>query len=127
LSGVCSGITRSGTRCTLSVTGASGFCHLHDPARSDERRRAASRAGKSRPNHELRDIKSLLSDLTDRVLKVEGTEALETGPAAVANQLINTRLRAIEVERKIRETEDLERRIEALEASSGRGGKRWLA
>ena len=40
---------------------------------------------------------------------------LETGPAAVANQLINTRLRAIEQERKVKETEELEERMEALE------------
>jgi hypothetical protein len=46
----------------------------------------------------------------------------------VANQLINTRLRAIEVERKIRETEDLEERIAALEAVPRQnGGSRWRA
>jgi methylphosphotriester-DNA--protein-cysteine methyltransferase len=53
-------------------------------------------------------------------------EPLEPGPAAVANQLINTRLRAIEQERKPRETEDLEARIEALERSQ-EGGRRWGA
>jgi hypothetical protein len=41
------------------------------------------------------------------------------GPAAVANQLINTRLRAIEQERKNKETEELEARIEALERRGG--------
>jgi hypothetical protein len=63
----------------------------------------------------LQEVKSLLATLTARVLKEEGTEPLETGPAAVANQLINTRLRAIEIERKIKETEELEARLEALE------------
>jgi hypothetical protein len=53
-------------------------------------------------------------------------EPLEPGPAAVANQLINTRPRAIEQERKPRETEDLEARIEALERSQ-EGGRRWGA
>jgi hypothetical protein len=62
----------------------------------------------------------LLKDLTERVLGQEGTEPLETGRAAVANQLINTRLRAIEQERKIKETEDLEARIEALEQARER-------
>jgi hypothetical protein len=47
-------------------------------------------------------------------LREEGAEPLETGPAAVANQLINTRLRAIEVERKIREQELILPRLEAL-------------
>ena len=53
--------------------------------------------------------------LTERVLSGE----LLPGPAAVANQLINTRLRAIEQERKNKETEDLEARVEALERASG--------
>jgi hypothetical protein len=48
------------------------------------------------------------------------------GPAAVANQLINTRLRAIEQERKNKETEDLEARIDALERQQGAGReRRW--
>ena len=50
-------------------------------------------------------------DLTKDVLSGE----IETGRAAVANQLINTRLRAIEVERKVREAEELEERLESIE------------
>jgi hypothetical protein len=47
-----------------------------------------------------------------------------TGRAAVAAQLINTRLRAMELERKIKETDELERRIEELEAiEANRGGR----
>jgi hypothetical protein len=53
----------------------------------------------------------LLEDLTARVLAGE----LETGRAAVANQLVNTRLRAIEQERKMRELEEMVDRLEALE------------
>jgi hypothetical protein len=53
---------------------------------------------------------------------------LQTGQAAVANQLINTRLRAIEQERKVKEAEELEARIEALEARMGqptKGARQW--
>ena len=53
----------------------------------------------------------LLEDLTERVLSGE----LATGSAAVANQLVNTRLRAIEQERKNKETEELAERVEELE------------
>ncbi len=81
----------------------------------------ASKAARSKPNRELRDIKAQLEDLTERVL----TGDLETGLAAVANQLINTRLRAIEQERKIKETDELEARIEALEQEGSGGGRRW--
>lgn len=72
----------------------------------------ASKAARAKPNREIRDVKAQLEDLTERVLAGD----LPTGPAAVANQLINTRLRAIEIERKIREAEELETRLEALEA-----------
>ena len=68
-------------------------------------------------------MKALCEDLTNRVL----AGSLQPGPAAVANQLINTRLRALEQERKNRETEDLEARIEAMERTHERakGARRW--
>ena len=110
---VCAGTKRDGSRCTATVEPPQTYCWWHDPANADERRRAASKAGRSRPNRELVGVKAQLQDLTRDVLAGD----LETGRAAVANQLINTRLRAIEQERKNRETEDLEARIEALERS----------
>lgn len=98
---------------------------VHDPANAEKRRRSASKAARSKPSRELRTIKAKLSDLTDQVLAGE----VETGRAAVANQLINTRLRAVELERKIREAEELEARIEELEraAEDQGGGRRWGA
>ena len=50
--------------------------------------------------------------MADAVLKGEQDRAA----AAVAGQLLNIKLRAIEIERKIREAEELEARLEALEA-----------
>lgn len=80
------------------------------------------------PSRELAEIKSLLSDLTERVLGGEGVEPLETGRAAVANQLLNTRLRAVEVERKIKEAEEFEERFAELERVSEQKGERgWGA
>ncbi len=124
--GVCPAITRSGERCTQSVKPGQEYCHRHDPARAEERRRAASRAGKSKPSRELAGIKTLLEELTDKVIGLE----MPSGVAAVANQLINTRLRAVELERKIKETQELEERLEALERAAERndqGGRRWGA
>jgi hypothetical protein len=108
---VCRASKANGEPCTLAATGPQGFCWAHDPANREKRQRMASRAAKSKPNREISSIKTLLEDLTERVLSGE----LQTGQAAVANQLVNTRLRAIEQERKIRETEELEERLEALE------------
>src|SRR5215204_7027938 len=107
----CAATKRDSSPCTATVEPPQRFCWWHDPANADKRRRAASKAGKSKPSRELPSIKSLLEDLTERVLSGE----LETGRAAVANQLINTRLRAIEQERKVRELEDVLVRIEVLE------------
>ena len=112
----CGFIEGNGDRCKGTATGPHGLCWAHDPENAEKRRGMASRAARAKPNRELRDLKVLLSDLTERVLGGD----LPTGPASVANQLINTRLRAIEQERKNRETEDLEARIEALERTHER-------
>ena len=123
----CGFIKGSGECCKGTATGPEGLCWAHAPENAEKRRRMASKAARSKPNRELRDIKALLSDLTERVLGGEGVETLEVGRAAVANQLINTRLRAIEQERKNKETEDLEARIEALERTHERekGASPW--
>jgi hypothetical protein len=115
----CSTIKGNGERCKGIAIRGYEWCAAHHPDYQDRRRRGASKGGKTggrgRPQTELQEIKALLAELTSRVLKEEGTEPLETGPAAVANQLTNTRLRAIELERKIKEAEELEARLEALE------------
>ena len=123
----CGFIKGSGDRCKGTATGPHGLCWAHAPENAERRRKMASRAAKSKPNRELRDLKALLSDLTERVLGGEGVEQLESGRAAVANQLINMRLRAIEQERKNKETEDLEARIDTLERTQGqeKGAGRW--
>ena len=108
---VCKATKRNGDPCTLPANGKQGFCWAHDPTTAEQRRRRAQRGGRAKANRELPTIKALLEDLTERVLSGE----IETGRAAVANQLVNTRLRAIEQERKMRELEELEERLEALE------------
>ena len=118
----CGFIKASGERCKGTATGAGGLCWAHAPENADQRRRMASKAARSKPNRELRDVKALCEDLTERVLAGD----LLPGPAAVANQLTNTRLRAIEQERRLREAEDLEARIEALERSQAKpAGSVW--
>jgi|SRR5215210_5613342 hypothetical protein len=113
--GRCAGITAAGSRCKAEAMPEEEWCWNHHPDYEQARRRRASKGGKrggrGRPQRETEAIKALLEELTERVLSGE----LETGPAAVANQLINTRLRAIEQERKMRELEELEERLEALE------------
>jgi hypothetical protein len=114
----CAAIKANGERCRLDAKGKQSVCWAHAPENAVARRKRASRGGKAKANQELPSIKALLEDLTEQVL--------ETGRAAVANQLINTRLRAIELGRKIKETDELEARIEALEQPQ-QGGRQWGA
>ena len=108
---ICRATKASGDPCRAPATEPHGYCWAHDPANAEQRSRMASKAARSRPSRELVRVKAQLEDLTRDVLAGE----LETSRAAVANQLINTRLRAIEQERKNKETEELAQRVEELE------------
>jgi hypothetical protein len=107
----CAGIKRDGGRCAVVVGPGRDHCYQHDPDRADERRRNASRGGRSKGGAELPDLKKKLKDLAADVM--EGK--VDRGRAAVANQILNTLIRAIEQERKIRETGELAERLESLE------------
>lgn len=124
----CAGIKRDGGQCTTIVKPPQTHCYQHDPARSEERRRNASRAGKSTGGREIRDLKRRISDLVDAVL--EGSQ--DRGRAAVAIQGFNALKGVLELERKVREVDELEARLEALElgvegSPEGRGGRKWGA
>ncbi len=116
---VCAAIKPDGARCKARAMKGSQWCFNHHPDYSQERRQNASKGGKrggrGRPagsgTEGLQDIKDLLKSLTDDVLCGD----VERATAIAANQLLNTSLRAIELERKWRETEELEGRLEALE------------
>ncbi len=111
LTSICTATKRNGEPCTLPSTGTSGLCWAHDPANAERRRRGQSRGGKNKPSRELANIKGRLSDLADDVLE----EKVDKGAAAVAGQLLNTYIRAVSVELKVREQLELIERLEALE------------
>ena len=121
----CSGTKRDGGRCTAIVSGSQTYCYQHDPARQAERKRNASKAARSKPNRELASIKQRLSELADDVLE----ERVERGVGAVTSQILNVYLRAVSVELKVKEVEDLEIRLEELEQAlkQQNKGKRYGA
>ncbi len=108
----CGGSKPTGEPCERIVPAFQDYCYSHDPNRVEERRRNASRAGKSKPSRELADIKRRLSELAEDVL--EGRK--DRSDAAVAGQLLNTVIRAVGVELKVREQEEVLARVEELEA-----------
>jgi hypothetical protein len=118
--GVCTGIKRDGTRCTAIVEPPQQYCWWHDPANADKRRRAASKGGKGGGSKEIRDLKKRISGVIDAVL--EGSQ--DRGRAAVAIQGLNALRGVLELERKVKETDELEARIELLEQSQ-EGGRAW--
>jgi len=79
----------------------------------EERKRAASKAGKSKPNRELIEIKQRLSDLATDVL--DGN--VDRSDAGVVSQVYNVLLRAISTELKVQEQLELQQRLEELEAA----------
>lgn len=107
----CAGIKRDGGRCAVVVGPGQNHCYQHDPARENERKRNASRGGRSKGAGELPALKRQLKDLATDVL--EGK--VDRGAAAVVNQILNTIIRTIEQERKQRELEEMAERLEALE------------
>jgi hypothetical protein len=124
----CLGTKRDNSPCTVSVEPPQTYCWWHDPANADARKQAAARggkrAGRGRPQAELRDIKQRLSDLADDVLE----EKVDKGVGAVVSQILNVYLRAVSVELKVREQTELIERLEALEAQAqNKGGRRWGA
>jgi glutathione S-transferase len=109
----CGGSKPDGSPCQRIVSPSQTFCPAHDPSRAEQRRRAASKAAKSKPNQEVAEIKQSLKALAEGVL--EGRVA--RADAAVVGQVYNVVLRTLELERKIREQEELMERLEELERS----------
>jgi hypothetical protein len=113
----CAAIKANGERCKGVAIGSSQWCYQHSPQHAQERRRNASKGGKRggrgrpSPAGELEEVKTLLRELTEDVLSGKQDKSIAT----IANLLLNTRLRAVELERKWKEVQELEGRLEALE------------
>ncbi len=117
---LCTATKRDGSPCTLSSNGQNGLCWAHDPKNAKRRRRGQSRGGKAKASAEIRDLKKQLEELVEEVR----AGRMERGDAVVVKQILNTRARLIELERKVKEQDEVIERIEALEAQRGGGNTR---
>ena len=121
----CQAIKANGERCKGAASGPNRGCWAHAPENAEQRQRTASKGGRSRSNPEVRDVKSQLKELYADV--VGGR--VESRVGAVAAQIMNTRLRAIELDQKLNENAELERKIdeveELLQAAEGRSNASW--
>ena len=96
----CTGITKAGEQCRLEATHGS-YCWSHAPEKAEERRRRASIGGRAGGNgrgggDEMAVIKAELAALTEDVRSGQ----VGTGVAAILVQIANTKLRALEQERR---------------------------
>ncbi len=117
---VCNAITRSGKRCSARAQPGQEWCYNHDPRRSEERRRNANAGGRARAQRqpsEIERIKKRIEEATSAVLRGK----LDSGIVAVAFQGFNALLRAMELERRLRE-DAFEERLKELEERARRNG-----
>jgi hypothetical protein len=107
----CTYIKPGGARCKGVPVSGSTLCAAHHPDYRERRRAGARRGGKARGAGELAEIKSEIRNVIEAVQEMK----LNRGVGAVVFQGYNTLLRAVEVERKVREVDELEERIVAME------------
>lgn len=119
----CRGTKPDGSPCERIVPASQSYCYSHDPGRKAERRRNATRAGRSKPNREMVEVKSRLRELAEDVLAGRTDRA----DAAVAGQLLGTFIRAVTAEIKVKEVLELEERLEQLERAQEGSSKPWGA
>jgi hypothetical protein len=108
----CSYIKPGGERCRGVAVHGSTLCSAHHPDYQERRRAGVRRGGKARGAGELAGIKSEIRS----VIGLVQSRKLDRGVGAVVFQGYNTLLRAVEAERKIREVDELEERIAAMES-----------
>ena len=123
---VCAGIKRNGGRCTVEVGPSQTHCYQHDPDRASERRRNAARGGRGKASKEVRDLKLEVRDLIADVR----SGSLERNDAGAMIQGYRVLKDLIEVERRIKEQEEVLARLYALETRQnlqrpGPGRARW--
>ncbi len=111
----CAANTRNGRPCRGLVRLGSDYCPAHDPARADARRRAASKAARSKPGREINALKEQLKKLTADVLA--GRVGSKAG--AVVAQAANVYARLLQLEMKVKELDEFEARLAALEKEGG--------
>ena len=113
----CERIKADGQRCKGIAIRGEEWGPAHHPDHQERRRRNASKGGKrggrGRPVVELSNLKQRLEELADDVLGGR----IDRQDAAVAGQLLNYAIRAVSVGLKAKEVEELEGRLEELEAA----------
>ncbi len=111
----CSATKANGEPCTLPANGSHGLCWAHAPENAQRRRRAASRAARSKGNKEVAALKGEIKALIADVRSGE----LDRNDAAVMVQAYRALKDFVALERQIKETDELAAEIEELKREYG--------
>lgn len=109
----CSAIAGSGQRCKGMVVHGSTLCAAHHPDYR-ERRRAGARKGGRKSQGAAAELATVKAELRGTIEAVRGGD-LDKGTGAILSGLYNTLLRALDLQRRWHEADELEQRIAALE------------
>jgi hypothetical protein len=118
----CAAITRANERCKAEATHGS-YCWNHAPETAEARKQRARKAGRTGGNgrssglSETAEAKRWIRELVAKTI----TGDVDRGVTTAAFMGLNVLARYIELERKIREQEELLERIAALEAEQEPG------
>ncbi len=108
----CAAFKPDGTPCERIVSESQTYCYAHDPRRAKERSKNAAIAGRGTASS--REVAQLKGEVKDLIAEVrEGKR--ERADAVAMLQGYRVLRDYLELERRIKETEDLERRVMELE------------
>ncbi len=122
----CTAITRAKERCKAEATHGS-YCWNHAPETAEARKQRARKGGRVGGNgrssglSETAEAKRWIRDLVARAI----TGDVDRGVATAAFMGLNVLARYIELEKKIREQDEILERIEALEAEQEGSASSW--
>lgn len=109
----CPAINSRGERCKRYAAEGDDFCSAHDPRRAETRKRAASKAGQAFvPGRESRQIRNLILGIVEDVRRERVSPPVAHAVANLCNCAINT----LRVDLRIRELEEIEKRLDTLES-----------
>jgi hypothetical protein len=113
--GICRASKANGEPCTLPANGPQGLCWAHAPENAEKRRRAASKAARSKGNREVtrlkEEIKTVITDVKSGNLDRNDAGVMIQGYRALKD--------FIALERQIKETDELAAEIEELKREYG--------
>lgn len=125
----CATIKANGQRCGAQAMTGYDQCYVHAPEMAEKRKKTNSKGGKrggrgrSGPA-EIHEVRGQIRTVIAGVLNGQ----IPRGTGAVLFQGFGVLLKAIEIERKIKETEELEATLLDIEtrlADHERGARRW--